>query len=269
MQLGKSLLFCVGLGFLVVIQGGLAEASELASNLREQVSNHFSLDKYSESIQGEVYFEKRYTKVVHEECESGVCPHSEPYWTVLIRVGNVSYIVNKRYGLGRSRAPQEVELGGVALREGMMIQLDGVVYSYASDSFVISEVVKVSLLRELGWACHSLGGERSIFARVWRDPLEVESSRYRLRVQEIRNRRVRTLAELNQMSVSLNDQWLVFEGETRDSQGLGVRLEIQQSQQEFRDVPSQLTLLRSVKVDSVRGDDFTEVFQMSCSRTRS
>ena len=266
----KNLIFFVGLLALSHLHVGWAQTQKVPRELLKTFFKSSDLDPFLGSIEGEVYFEKRYTKVTHEGCEVGICPQSQAYWSVLVRVGDASYLVNQRFGLGHSRAPQEVELAGVALKEGMMIRLDGMIHAYASDSFMVSEVTQVSLLRELGWACHDSGsGERTVFARVWQDPIGGESSSYRLRVHEVRSRRARTLADVNQMTVSAKDQLIVFEGQSRNPQGVRVQLRIQNSQQSFRNLPAQLTLLRSRLDHSPQDLEWGESLQMSCSRTRS
>jgi len=275
MLLRVNIRFWVPMLACIIVLGldsALAQVNEFKASLGEMQS---PLEVTSGTIEGRVVFQKRFTKVVHEECGLRPCRESQAYWSVLIQSSDRVFLVNQRFQMGSSRVPVEVELGGVRLREGVLVQLEGMLYSYSSGFFVISDLQKVSLLGELGWACQSTeGGGRTLFARVWREfPEEFHSSSvaYRLRVQEVSERRVQTLADVRSVGMISDDRSLVFYGRSVDPAVQNVELVIEGQAQGFRDLPSQLSLFKSAGgLPSDESSGATELsVRMSCSRTRS
>ena len=133
------LVFWVGMSGISLVRAGmLASVKIFDAELHSQGAT-------SGTVEGRVVFQKRFTKVLHEECHVGPCLESQAYWSVLIQSQDSSFLVNQRFQVGNAQAPFEVELGGVVLREGMWVQLEGAIYAYSLNLFVISELQKVHL----------------------------------------------------------------------------------------------------------------------------
>ena len=48
------------------------------------------------AVEGRVVFQKRFTKVAHEECELQPCIESQAYWSVLIQSSDRTFLVNQK-----------------------------------------------------------------------------------------------------------------------------------------------------------------------------
>ncbi len=251
----------------------LTVANSIESSRADEVSHVLS----RQTVTGKVSYEPRYTRVMDQVCEGSPCKKSQMYWSLVIQSGGAQYLLDEKLNLGKTRAPSVMELGGVQVSPGSVVQLDGDVVDYGVRLYSIQKVHRVELLTDLGWACYNLGGGSSnIYARVWHDPLsgpQVEGKEnYKMRVQEVINRTVRPIAFIEQANLAVRSNQWVFKGQSALPQSVEVELEISESSPNALTAPAQLKMKRKrleALVDAPAETIESSSIEMSCSRTRT
>jgi hypothetical protein len=199
------------------------------------------------------------------------------YWSLVIESSSGQYLLNEKLNIGKTRAPLMTELGGVQIRAGSVIQLEGDVVDYGTHLYSIQKIHRVELVMDLGWACYNMGGGSSnIYARVWRDPIvgpQVESKEnYRMRVQEVVNRTVRPIAYIVDANLAVRSNQWIFMGQSSTPKDVEVELQISDTGPDVLTSPAQLKIKRKGSEILLRGAsvaDEASVVEMNCSRTRT
>jgi hypothetical protein len=237
------------------------------------------------TVTGRVAYEPRYTRVLDVECGDVPCQESQRYWNLVIQEGQARYLLNQRFNLGQSSAPEVTDLAGVQVSPGALVQLEGDVMDDGVDEgsrlFSIQKVHHVQRVMDLGWACFNQGGSgTNIYARVWRDAQsgaaqgESDPSVYQLRVQEVVNRSTRPVAWVERARAEVRSEEWVFEGQSITPSDVSVELQIHEARGVFLGVPAQLKITRKSKPSAgssstTANASESSVVEMTCTRTRS
>lgn len=137
-------------------------------------------------LTGQVKFEPRYTRVISDQCGNNPCHQSQVYWTLVIEASGSKYLLNRKLSVGLKRAPEAMQVAGVNIRPGLTIQIEAHAVRYAPELFVLLDVQKVSLLPDLGWACHTLqDSSPHLYAQVWSQSLGGRDGDYKIKIQRL------------------------------------------------------------------------------------
>lgn len=138
-----SIFFVLGLA-----HSGIAAA---ASDENQDETGSSSIIPLETVIQGKVDFKPRFTRV-HESSGTGAngvgSPNSQIYWSIEVTSGPTRYVLNRRNHVGNPIAPDAIDLAGVMLRSGSLVEIEGKVVTTIPNYFVLLDVNKVTLLSD-------------------------------------------------------------------------------------------------------------------------
>ncbi len=235
--------------------------------LWSSISHSFAFNEnpiLSDSVNftGVVRFEQRFTRVQPTQCVNGPCLQSKPYWSIVFDSGQSKYLVDKR--LSGEMAPEAVKLNGVTLRPGTRVRVAGEAVSGGPSFFLLLNVQKIKLLKELGWSCRSkddLGPK--LQANVWYQISEDLDATYKLRVEEVRGQNIFQIVYLDHAASLMQDGQIIFGG-THSQET--VELKIFQDPEKSLNYSSILKVVKSA--DSHSGTPFDFSIEMVCNQTR-
>jgi hypothetical protein len=104
------------------------------------------------TIQGQVKFEKRSTRVADEQCGRAPCFRSQVYWSMVVHSGDNRYIFDQQLHPNEARAPESVEVAGVVLRSGSVVKIEGEIIEGGPQFFILTQIKSVALLMDLNQA---------------------------------------------------------------------------------------------------------------------
>lgn len=257
--------FCLSVGSLFLTTVTYASANTIeASSLT--------------TVRGTVRFEKRNTVVPMANgliadaldmtasfCDGDNCPRSNPYWAVIVDDGHRQYEMHQPFALGAKRAPMFVQIGGVILRPGTEISLEGSIESISESYGIIADVKSISVISSPalpgqdmvgsiygmegpGWNC--LGSENpgaGVNALVWygrQSIMSNESFHIRVVVNKMidTNRVQQGVTEINNVQLMQLAGSLVYQGAVDDT---AATLAIQRNSPLIRNYPSTLSVSSS------------------------
>jgi hypothetical protein len=227
------------------------------------------------TVRGKVSFQRRNTVVPFSEgfigetlnlaaesfCNGFGCPQSSPYWAVIVDDGTRRYEFHEAFALGASRAPQFVEIRGVAVHPGAEIAVVGSVEPVSPTYGIISEVRNVSLIsnryeayapmldsvygvEDTAWNCASSEDQdHSVTAYVWYGRRSIqENETFHLRVIAKRTNdpvHLQGVTDISNVQLKQYSGNIVYEGAIDDT---SASLAIRRNSPQIHTYPSSLTI---------------------------
>jgi hypothetical protein len=227
-----------------------------------------SIESIPVTVTGQVKFERRYTMVAGPHCGEGPCARSQSYWSVVVQSGDANYLIAPRLNEGEAQVPQYVEVAGVPLKPGSIIKVVGNAVSSSARLFRLTDIKTVTLLMDLGWACHtSKQNDPNIYVRLWYSAQDAaENGTFKIRVQQFTENAIYQLAYIDHARFAAQNTGFAFVG---TSPSVNVELSPEPGQQTVPQKKFPATLRISQKLGrSNQKIDMQAEIGLTCSQTR-
>jgi hypothetical protein len=126
------------------------------------------------------------------------------------------YLLNQRFNLGGTRAPESIEVAGVTLRPGSIVKVEGEVFSGGGipGHYILTQIKSLDLMMDLGLACDSAKeASPALHLRLWFDAQEEAGGAFKIRVQEFADSAIYQVAYVDRAVFTAKADALVFGGE--------------------------------------------------------